>query len=754
MSETNERLYNLLPAIYRARDLTVGGETLRALLGVLETEFNSVVDDIDTLYDDWFIETCQEWVVPYIGDLLGVRPLNEIVNGEFTRRAYVANTFAYRQRKGTPAVIEQLARDVTGWPARIVEYFKLLAVTQNYNHSRPANQLLDLRHQSDLELLGSPFEKATYSPEVRRIALQRGKYNIPSVGIYLWRLQAYPLVRVDAAPVLASERSDHAGLFRFSPLGNDTPLFNRPQTEASITTFAGEVNVPGRLRRRPLYDELEERRRLMLLGQSGEPVYFGPQPVLELFTHATGAPANTYVAVPPENISICDLSDWRRPTDASGLISVDPVLGRISFAAHATTDAVRVSYQYGFSADVGGGVYNRSETLAPADDINNLNIFVSKEYPATVTDTTLEDTSHELRVNSIAAAVAYWAGKPQLHCVVEIRDSATYTQPISVTFTPPADPDLGLSLRIQARDGERPALILGSGAIKITSHHPRSTLTLNGLLISCNEISVAGDLGELDIVHCTVVPGRSLGPDGTPAAPSDGNSLNVDATNNRLVVNITSSIVGRLLVPLEMRSLTITDSIVDGLDGPAIYGGESVVLEFDAMPHSIGGGTGGSLAHGMGDLLAGAPTSIIRSTVFGPVFVAELAYASESIFTDIVEARRRQSGCVRFCYLPVESKTPRRYHCQPETAASSDITVVSDNAARRVVPEFTSTHYGDPGYAQLTITTAIEIRTGAEDGSEMGVYCQLKGPQREANLRIGLDEYMRLGLDTGIFFVT
>jgi hypothetical protein len=45
-------------------------------------------------------------------------------------------------------------------------------------------------------------------------------------------------------------------------------------------------------------------------------------------------------------------------------------------------------------------------------------------------------------------------------------------------------------------------------------------------------------------------------------------------------------------------------------------------------------------------------------------------------------------------------------------------------------------------------------QAGAEDGSEMGVFSLLQQPQREANLRIALDEYLRFGLEAGIFFVT
>ena len=45
-------------------------------------------------------------------------------------------------------------------------------------------------------------------------------------------------------------------------------------------------------------------------------------------------------------------------------------------------------------------------------------------------------------------------------------------------------------------------------------------------------------------------------------------------------------------------------------------------------------------------------------------------------------------------------------------------------------------------------------QNGAEDGSEMGVFCHVKQPQRESNLRIRLDEYLPVGLDAGIVYVT
>ena len=62
--------------------------------------------------------------------------------------------------------------------------------------------------------------------------------------------------------------------------------------------------------------------------------------------------------------------------------------------------------------------------------------------------------------------------------------------------------------------------------------------------------------------------------------------------------------------------------------------------------------------------------------------------------------------------------------------------------------------YGEPDFAQLNRNCATEIRSGAEDGAEMGAFQQLRQPQREANLHAALEEYLPFGLQAGLFFVT
>ena len=160
---------------------------LASLLAVLTEQVAVLQEDLDQLYDDQFIETCADWVAPYIGDLIGYQPLHGVTPAIASPRAEVAHTIGYRRRKGTVTVLEQLARDVTGWNATAVEFFQRVIVTQYMNHIRP--QCLatpDFRRWEPLERVGTAFDTIMRSIEVRRIESTRGRYNIPNVGIFLW----------------------------------------------------------------------------------------------------------------------------------------------------------------------------------------------------------------------------------------------------------------------------------------------------------------------------------------------------------------------------------------------------------------------------------------------------------------------------------------------------------------------------------------------------------------------------------------
>src|SRR2546430_16536187 len=110
--ERTDRLYDLLPGVYRKRDAEFG-QPLRALLRVIAEQVDVVEDAIAQLYENWFIETCEDWVVPYIGDLIGYRQVHEAgepgdprlpqaraLNKILIPRRGGAKPIPYRRRKG------------------------------------------------------------------------------------------------------------------------------------------------------------------------------------------------------------------------------------------------------------------------------------------------------------------------------------------------------------------------------------------------------------------------------------------------------------------------------------------------------------------------------------------------------------------------------------------------------------------------------------------------------------------------------
>ncbi len=733
---TPEKLYALLPAIHRIRD-DAQGAPLQALLALAAEQGAVVEADITRLLDNWFIETCDEWVVPYIGDLLGVRGLHAVPStSAFSQRARVANTLAYRRRQGTATMLEQLARDTTGWPARAVEFFQILGWNQNYNHIRAAAvRTPDLRRTDELELLDTAFDTAPHTVDVRRIALDRGRHNLPNIGLFLWRLRSYHV------PSGTARATATPGFYAFHPVANqDRPLFNRPQTETDITHLAEEINVPGALRRRPLYDELEARRAALLAGATPRGRWFGARPVLQVFRQTNAVAPFAYTAIPAAQIRICHLGAGAvrpAPTDAAGnaiFVGVDPVLGRLAWAdTRPLPLGLKVSHAYGFGGDLGGGPYDRSESVAATLALSakpDWQVGVSKEF-AGVGGETVHPT--------LADAIAEWnalAG-PTIG-VIAIMDSHTYVGDLAIEIpagsrlfivaaTWPAVPKPGggeerLAGRLDATE-VRPHLL---GDLTVTGTAPLAgqspgTLAIDGLLIE-GALTVndpAKHLASLRLAHTTLVP-------------SSG-GITVNGKNADLSLQLIRSICGPITIVPTAPTLSLEDCIVDA--------GAGVALDAAAIA-----------------------VDVQSSTVIGSVNARRFD-AGNSLFTAPVKAARRQEGCVRFCYLPPDSLTGRRYRCQPElareaakqaaTAAGESFGPAEEAAVvARVVPAFTARDYGDPAYAQLATTCAAELRTGAEDGAEMGAFRFLQQPQREANLRTSLDEYLRFGLEAGLIFST
>jgi len=766
MAYDPNRLYNLLPAVYRERDAALN-YPLRGLLGLINNQAALLDGDIAQLYNNIFIETCADWVIPYIGDLVSnnllfdssriqaaatAQSLFPDLLGRDLRplvavpvRADVAKTIYYRRRKATPRMLEELAHDVTGWPAHVVEFFQHLGWTQNLEHLRYECQWTDIRSLDVMDRIDRAFDETMHTVDVRQIKQQEGWYNVPNVGFFLWRVNSYPLSRVPA------RQASKPWQYHFSPLGNPAPLFTRLRPEPASGGLVREIDISAPIRRIFFYQDLQDYRLTPPPRTDFTELYgsFAPLPAdptvsseTSFFIFLNGTPINPTlnpnapIPVFQPQVACAVLKPWPAAQPTGNIITVDVENGRLAIGdGFGVTSPVDVFFHYGFSANMGGGPYDRRKWLVRRDLNPSPKIYQ------------VEESGVAPVFNSVIAALLQWNADQRPDAIISILDSRNYQLPNSIVLRNEG------WLAIEAADRQRPLLQTAAAGMTVDVSPPAApvdpdrngALTLSGVVVE-GFLDVIGDLGELRLLHSTLIPGRQLDEDGKPksAKPSivvEGLGPTGAKINTELRVETAYSILGGLIVPDNATGIWVLDSIVDGAGAAAI--------------------SGPAAAHG-------ASLTTERSTFFGTVLVKTL-HASEVIFDSLADVLRRQDGCVRFSYVRPGSHVPRRYRCQPDLEAEQEIadamlrnpllTAAEQNQITSfvqawLVPSFKARSYGSPFYAQLHLGCPLQIRTGAEDGSEMGVFSQLKQPQRESNLKIRLQEYLPFGLEAGIIYVT
>jgi hypothetical protein len=732
--ERTAYLVSLLPAHVLERDAETGG-LVRALLGAVAGELALVEDDLERLYDSWFVETAPEWVVPYLADLVGLVGLpGDLGTGSgagVSRRGVVANTVSYRQRKGTVAVLEQVVRDVTGWPAKAVELYRLLATTTHMNHvrlERPA--LASIRRAADVELESSALARGAltrfaHTGEVRHVdpgdTGGRGRYGIPNVGVVVFPLQVY---EVTGAPAHAVGTA-----WLTHPLGRPSPWFAAPTTEESIEHLAVEPDLPVPLRPRRLLGLLDEARAAWPVER--------PLPVAIRVDDAD--------PLPPYRVRVCGLEGLATlgadtpgdpgdddPTQVldGWQVMVDPVEGRIQPyldgvpfdpAVHGE-HAFHVDHAGGAVADLGAGTYDRS---AVHEDARDADPFVALEPrrdrfdaqtrvpggPGAPSIVTIAD--------GVAAVSAGWVADAALRPggtrVVSVADGEDHVGDVSLSV--PGDSRLVLVAAewkertllsgdvaapvpgVYTAEGLRPRI---EGDVVVTAGEG-GALLLDGLVVLGDVRVRPGGLSSLTVSQCTVA-GRIV-VDGDDAGP-----------NRALRVSVLRSLVGGIELVETVPTLAVTDSVVD----PRLA--------------ALGGGPPGPAARA-----EGTHVRITGSTLFGSVDCRVLEVTS-SICDGVVTVVDRQHGCARFSYLGPGSRAPRRFRCVP-----------GSDAAGAVGPSYLSLDPASPFYPALTSSTPSAIRRGGEGGAEMGVHHHLRRPLRMDAARRLVAPYVPAGMQIGMF---
>ena len=274
---------------------------------------------------------------------------------------------------------------------------------------------------------------------------------------------------------------------------------------------------------------------------------------------------------------------------------------------------------------------------------------------------------------------------------------------------------------------------------------PPPAFGLDGLWVARRPLDLRGRFSEASLRHWSLVPPGALAGTGA-GAPRHAPSLVVHDALCPLV--IADCVIGRIRVQtpevgFDPCPVSIVDSVVDASDPRG-----RAVQDADERP-------------------AWARVSLRRVTVLGSVHVHSVGVVEDSILTGPLDCERRQSGEVRFSYIPAGSQTPRRTGCQPDGALhrlhaaiahgsipASDRDRLEALTLARLVPRFDAVRFGAPAYARLATDAAAELQHGAHDEGQPGAYHDLWQPLRQADARARLQEFVLPATDIDIRFAT
>jgi hypothetical protein len=586
---------------------------LDLLLAGVEDQRGLLEQDIDAVWDDFFIESCADWAVPHIGALLGL-PLD-------AGRAEVAYAVALRRRKGTPAALEDFAEVLTGWTVRALEGWQITLWAQRLRHPpplRPAS--VDLRDGSRFRV-GTPFER------VRRSMTPSGPWSPRAATAVVWPWAVRTFLNAQAAP------RPEASRVALHPLGAEAPLYLRPRplrvssdVDAAGTSRTGdELDAPVRATYRVV--EALSGPGQILYGINWEltpehPLAAGADgtsPTL-LALSVDGAPVPwdklRFGALPPA-------APAPTPPAADEAV-VDLARGYVELGS-GLTGALRATWHRPVPGDLGALAGD-----ADVDPSARVVVVVNPALPATgnVVKTLAAAFT---KAKALSAGLSAEDSDPD-HPDVEIRleTSDRLNAPAAQAFAPDVP-----RWRIVAQRLATPTI---AGALSLNL--AGACVTLEGVFLD-GHLRLGADLECVHLRHVTM-------------NPATGREVRVAAGAWGLCLRAERSILGAIRTDLGAAPLVLEDCIVDGRGAP-----------LRVCEESTGGATKDAI-----DATSTFPPALEANgvTFAGPVRL-EAVDAIDCLFLDGVEVLQGQEGCIRHSYLGPDLSAPPRhpltYRCGP-----------------------------------------------------------------------------------------
>jgi hypothetical protein len=781
-----DKLWNLMPAVYRAEDadkLDALGP-LRELVNRIGAQAAVLRRSLDRMLEDQSIETCDDWIIPYIGDLLATNLVSKLdARGQ---RLDVANTIYYRRRKGTVANLEEIALDITGWDAKVVEFFRRLG---------------RMRHGLDpaIGLAGSNEGVITDATDGSPIVITSAGHGLSTgdkvtVGGVTGNTDAngtFTVKRVNSDQFsLEKSRGNRMYVSGGTWHGATTRALQATaalqraeglvgsRTRTPIGGFGDLRNVYGASKAHTAFDEFFHTADFRVgRGKLG----WHNIPRLGVFLwrlQSFGVKPTTPVAVSSINGDDCygwftfdptgrdiPLIAASRPSELYGDKWVSPVESRLPSP---------ISQQLFDSPDEGIPLYPESLSVLPkppADGedavpipLNKLTIRPERGrffLPGAVPPT-LCTTYHYGFSSSIGAgpydrrggSVEPLRPDPQITRsgggeFDKLPRAGTVTIDDSLTYQWVDNLSVDGVLTIRAAILDRPVLRVTTAWTIEGTGKTANCLTLDGLLLSGADVILQGRFECVTITCCTLDPGKA-----TPRRDTESEGeADVSSSPYARAADGAEIVPCRLWIEGTVGTLKIERSIT----GPICAGGcgriETLLISDSIVQDILNVYDTKALEVDNGEVV------LTRCTILGKIVVHRLQ-ASDCILQDIAKVDDTQYGCIRFSAFADDSTLPPEYkNVLPRQYESVRIKPGAEL--------FVSEDFGQPDYCQLiaTVDAAIlpaagvqppapSISSGAEDGSEMGAFARDMGPQKQRALLLKYQEFMPAGLVPVLIYVT
>ncbi len=782
MTSVRQSLYDRLPELYRIKDQErIPAGQLKAFVDILDSTQSAVSDNIEALYHDLFIETCHDWVIPYLADLLGTSHLSGL---PWTLRADVARTIKHRRRKGTLGAIESLTFSLTRWASHTLELRDRIVWDQQLNHQRPdrngqaplpllpgENQSIavavqggtvNLRDPALLSFYNGPFDPFAKLIDVKPIVTGAARHNFPNLAIFLWRLADYTLPAIQPdfvmnqrfAPlpeILSPGAAEFVVGFNLHPLGEPMVLFNthRFQADDEPPNLTSKDAVPGpmptaRLSDKTLTGNPESYVTLEFYNTASDlPRLMASDSVgLTLYLPASLSGANWTF----RGANLCAWQEGINPELAEYEIAIDPVHGRILFGVTDTSSEANLiqeglfaSVTYGFSGPTGAQPIVRKSLVR-----NKISVDYEGFTDESGTTTAISNgLALQQALDNLPSRSA-----PLL---IEIQDSRTYD--LNINAVAGVDNESGLdvlrlnrSLHIRAASGQRPIIRL----YRPLAFRPQDVdapvvenlnVTLEGLYLTWDKTSPEfgaetalierAAVNEFKLSGCTLDPGSHRALDGSRHdkryAFNLDNSYGFDPAGGEDFEQIPRVLIARsILGPVAMDDayeLHLQDSLIDaasGLGDPT----PDYAVHAATLPLTDNWG----------------PALFIRNmTCFGRMRV-ERASGEGGIWLHPLEVHNDLVGCIKFSYFSgMGDKLPQHQACVFGT---------------RVALSFGSEVFGEAAYGQIRLRSDNVVLEQGPNSDAMGTFGYLLNTHKWKNINIRYREFMPVGTTPVLIPVT